>query len=341
MVLSIVSCSANTGYNSTTSADNVTDIVTMDSSMESYSHNETSFDNGEVEDIHGKNSTIKQIEEMFEFASPNEERFDYAFKSFSKGKTSDGNTHLVVVLLVANVSGKAINVNDFNEYLPSLVLVLAEDEEFCYQGIKESSLRLFNRYEHIEDESIFSSYDVIDTSIWLDNEAVSISYGFDVPENIADKDFKLVVDYRQAKIIITDSLSLKLNELALKELRNNVDVYLRCYPITGSQILYIFVVNREEWPIMYRFQYSVDISYEKDDEIVTETLWNVRPAVDGIKVKSDEAFIDTIWIPDGLLNYLKTGIYTITVKYKGEIIKTMQYLLLDETTCRFLIKENS
>jgi len=286
----------------------------------------------------GKEDIIGEIENLFDYADSEEERFEYSFLNYYSGKAKDGVAVLHFSLLMANVSGKAILVRNFSEYIPSLSIVPEDDEDICVAGEVKSTSREFNRYEYVRGEFGSESLSIADTGIWMDREAVAVSFVLSVPEDILNSDFNIVVEFRNVKTVIADSSFEEQNFEDAEVFGDKVDVFfMRPTPVGDQGVVRVLLVNRENHLVAYKYSCEAEIAYYEDGEKIVRQLDYVHCADLGKTLRQNEAAREDYWYYEESAFPLKTGVYTINVMNNGVTIGSFQYLVIDQNTRNNLI----
>lgn len=273
-----------------------------------------------------KTECKRMIMSLFDFAEDGEEVFEYAFNKSNVKSDKPGYTKESVSLSIANVSGKAIVVNDINKYVPACILSIADTR---IVGTLTKISRGFDETVEYggESEQYF-------TNVWLNQEAVWFDYDFYVPSNLESEDQMLIVNDGEKDIIVSNSIAASVNKEEAIELGSdtNVDLYYIALPSATNLGSYInlLLVNRESHDICCNTVIEGELSYTDNGETVVikggaMTNWNA------VYLKPNETKMETIFV--GSKGYsLKTGLYTLTIKVDGVVVLTMDYLVIDNAT---------
>ena len=255
----------------------------------------------------GKEDIIGEIENLFDYADSEEERFEYSFLNYYSG-------------------------------IPSLSIVPEDYEDICVAGEVKSTSREFNRYEYVRGEFGSESLSIADTGIWMDREAVAVSFVFSVPEDILNSDFNIVVEFRNVKTVIADSSFEEQNFKDAEVFGDKVDVFfMRPTPVGDQGVVRVLLVNRENHLVAYKYSCEAEIAYYEDGEKIVRQLDYVHCADLGKTLRQNEAAREEYWYYEESASPLKTGVYTINVLNNGSTIGSFQYLVIDQNTRNNLI----
>lgn len=282
-------------------------------------------DNKSGNDVDAKQTKAKakeMIDSLLVFAKDGEEAFEYAY-NYRKSRYDDrkGFVTINLSLSIANVSGKAIAVDDFNKYMPKCIISIGENR------IEGTFVKIYRGF----DETIENQYF---TNIWMDHEAIWVDYSFLVPEEYEYQEQVLLINYGENDIIVSNSITEvdNYNDAIQLSPNSNVDFYYLSLPTATNlgHVINMLMVNRDNNIAYYAEGLSGELSYVNDGETKlisggSMTNWET------VYIKSNEATMETFLFGSQGAS-LKTGVYSLSVKLFSTTIATIDYLVIDSTT---------